>query len=262
MCKTIAISNQKGGVGKTTTSYNFAYSLAEVGKKVLLVDFDPQGSLSLCFGIQQPDNLENTTYQLLSEVITDEEIDTNKYLISNGKLDLIPSNIELSAMENSLVNTISRELILKTALNYFKSNYDYIIIDCSPSLSMLTINALTACDSVLIPMTSQILSAKGLELLLQSIFRVKKFTNPSLSIDGILITMFDSRIKRSREILCDTKETFGSHIKVYETKIPKSVAVDDAHYNNKTMSEYSPKNKVSVAYGDFTSEYLGGSSND
>lgn len=158
-CKIISISNQKGGVGKTTTALNLAYALGEDGKnKVLLIDLDPQSNLTMCFGIDRPEELETTIYDLMMCVIDEKKLpDKNRYILSFNNLDLIPCSIELSAVEMSLVNVMSREVILKMLLENFKEDYDYIIIDCMPALGMLTVNALAACDSVVIPATAQYL---------------------------------------------------------------------------------------------------------
>ena len=176
--KVIAIVNQKGGVGKTTTTLNLGYALSDQGKKVLLIDLDPQGSLSISMGLDDNDELENTIATLMAFEIEDRVLpEKEKYIIHIGELDLIACNIELSAIEVSLVNAMSREMILKCIIQQFKNDYDYIIIDCSPSLGMLTINALAACDSVIIPVTAEFLSAKGLELLLMNIMRTRKKIN-------------------------------------------------------------------------------------
>lgn len=255
--KVIAIANQKGGVGKTTTTMNLGYALAEQGKKVLLIDFDPQSNLTMCMGIDRPEELDTTIYHLMMAVIEEKELPSkDDYIISNGKLDLIPCSIELSAVEVNLVNAMSRELTLKSIIQEVKDDYDYIIIDCMPSLGMLTINALVACNSVLITATPQYLSAKGLELLLKTILKVKRRINPSIEIDGILITMFTERTILSKEIVNLIDEAYGKQIKVFENKIPASVKVGESNLKNKSIIEYQPGHKVAVAYTKFVEEYL------
>lgn len=256
-CKVIAITNQKGGVGKTTTALNLAYSLSEDGKKVMLLDFDPQSNLTMCFGIDRPEELKRTIYDLMMCVIDEKELpDRSEYILSFNNLDLIPCSIELSAVEMSLVNVMSREIILKTLLENFKKDYDFVIIDCMPALGMLTVNALAACDSVLIPATAQYLSAKGLELLLQTIARVKKRINPGITIDGILVTMFSDRTKLTKEILNLINEAYSEQIRIFENKIPMSIKVGEASYRYKSVIEYEPRSKVAMAYRDFGKEYL------
>ena len=235
-CKIIAIANQKGGVGKTTTAVNLGYALAQDRKKVLICDFDPQSNLTMHFGITKPDELKTTIYHLMTSVIEEKELPEQKeYIMSFGDIDILPCSIELSAVEINLVNAMSREITLKSILDGLRENYDYIIIDCMPSLGMLTINALTACDSVLIPATPQYLSAKGLELLLKTIFRVKKRINPSIKIDGILITMFAERTNLSKEILSMIDNTYGDHIRIFRSKIPVSVKVGEAVLNYESI---------------------------
>lgn len=255
--KVIAIVNQKGGIGKTTTALNLGYALSEMGKKVLLIDFDPQSSLTVCFGYDNTDNIQTTIYNLMALSIEEKSLlKMEDYIINIDKLDLIPCNLELSAIEVALVNAMSRELVLKAIVDEIKAAYDYVIIDCSPSLGMLTINALAACDSVLIPVTPQYLSAKGLELLLRNIVRVKKRINPKIEVDGILLTMYTERIKLSKEVLAIIQEAYGEHIHIFKSRIPVSVKVGEANMKSKSTIEYDPKNKVSNAYVEFTKEVL------
>lgn len=263
MAKITSIVNQKGGVGKTTTALNLSYALSQEGKKILLVDFDPQASLSVSLGVNG-DSLSNI-YTLMEAEIKDEETKENYIVKINENVDLIPGTLDLAGIEASLVNVMSREFILKEIIEKIKNKYtyDYIIIDCSPSLGMLTINALTACDSVLIPVTSEYLSVKGLALLINSIQKIKKRINPNIEIDGILITMLNQRTNLSKEILkaLDSsidfiKEKFNLDIQIFDSKIPISVKTGEAILNRKSVIEYEPKNKVSQAYQDFAKEWI------
>lgn len=250
MCKVIAIVNQKGGVGKTTTTLNLGYAMAAAGKRVLDIDIDldPQSSLTVSMGYDDNDNMKNTIATLMARAIEEEKLPRKEeYIISTGSVDLIPCNIELSAIEVSLVNAMSRELILKSIIEEIKNDYDYVIIDCSPSLGMLTINALAACDSVIIPVTAEYLSAKGLELLLKNIIRVKKRINAGITIDGILLTMFVERTNLSKEITEMITEAYGNAINIYRQRIPKSVTVGYSILKNKSVIEYDKSNKVALA---------------
>lgn len=258
MAKKIAMVNQKGGVGKTTTTLNIGYALSQKGKKVLLIDFDPQSSLTVCFGYDDTDEIETSIATLMANAIEDKALpDPEQFIIkANENLDFIGCNLELSAIEVSLVNALSREQILKSIISEIESkrNYDYILIDCSPSLGMLTINALAASDSVIIPVTPQFLSAKGLELLLKNIGRVRKFINPNITVEGILLTMYSDRTKLSKEVESMITDAYGSHIKIFKTKIPTSIRVGEANMNSKAVMEFDPKHKISTAYSDFASE--------
>jgi len=257
MNKVIAVVNQKGGVGKTTTTLNLGYALANQNKRVMLIDLDPQGSLTISLGMDNNDELKNTIANLMALAIEDKQLpEKENYIIQTGKLDLIPCNIELSAIEFSLVNAMSREMILKYIIEEFKSEYDYIIIDCSPSLGMLTVNALAACDSVIIPVTLEYLSAKGLELLLMTIMRTQKRINPDIKIDGILITMYTKRMNLSKVVKQMIEETYGETIHIYESCIPKSIKVGESTLQSQPILEYAKKNKVSLAYKEFAQEVL------
>lgn len=253
----IAVCNQKGGVGKTTTTENFAFTLAEHGKRVLMVDFDAQASLTQTQGIAQPDNLKNTIYNLLSDVINEKEPSESPVIGTGSNLvDLLPANIDLAALETSLVTVMSREHILRAALEPYRAEYDYILIDCQPSLGLLTVNAWTAADEVLIVTTPQIFSSKGLEQLFASIKRIQRYTNPRLKIAGVLMTRFTDKVRINREVMEITQEAYGGTIRIFEAKVPTSVKVDESHYMCVPVVQYDPKGKVAEAYRAFCREYL------
>lgn len=194
MCKIIAIANQKGGVGKTTTTSNLGIGLAKQGKRVLLIDADAQGSLTASLGFTEPDKLEVTLATVMSNIITDEEMEAGYGILKHEEgISLMPGNIELSGLEVSLVNAMSRELVLRSYIEQVRENYDYILIDCMPSLGMITINAFACADSILIPVQAAYLPVKGLEQLIKTIGKVKRQINPKLEIEGILLTMVDNR---------------------------------------------------------------------
>lgn len=256
-CKIIAIANQKGGVGKTTTCANLGVGLAKEGKRVLLIDSDPQGSLSISLGFTEPDKRPYTLSTAMMQAIEDQPITVAEGVLHHEeKVDLLPANIELAGLEVSLINAMSREKILKQCLESLKRDYDYILIDCMPSLGMLTINALAAADSVLVPAQPQFLSAKGLEQLLQTVNKVRRQINRNLRIDGILLTMADSRTNYSKEVSALLRSTYGSKIKVFDTEIPRSIRAAEISAEGKSIYAHDPNGKVAEAYRSLTGEVL------
>lgn len=237
--------------------------LNKKGYKILVIDSDNQYNLTDCFGVENPERLEMTLYDLMEKVIMEEDLPSKEeYIITKEGIDIIPASIKLSEIEIKLVSAMSREYILKTIIDEIKDDYDYILIDSMPSLGLMTLNVLSACDSVLIPATAEYLSAKGLELLLKTIFKIKKRINKKIEFEGILLTMFESRTNLSKDILNMIKDSYGEYIKVFDTVIPRTVKVGEANAKSKSIIEYMPNNKAAIAYNDFTDELLNYSDED
>ena len=255
MCKVLTVANQKGGVAKTTTVLNLATALALMGKRVLAVDADPQSSLTICAGVETPDNLTHTTYSLLNAVLNEDELpEKSEYIVPCKKIDVIPCNISLSAIEANRGHEIGCERALQSVIDPLKELYDYIIIDTSPSLGILTVNAITASDGVLITVTPQLLSAIGLKLLIKTIQKVQKHINPTVKIHGVLMTMCDTRTVLYKEVSDIMDKAYRQSVRIFDTIIPLSTKVGEANMYRQSVLMYDKHSKPSQAYQDFAKE--------
>lgn len=247
--KIISVVNQKGGTAKTTTVLNLGIGLANHGYRVLLIDLDPQGSLTVCLGHDFPDELNNTITDLLEGIKDESPISCETVIRKHEEgVDYIPGNITLSGLEVSLVNTMNRERILQQLLQQIANGYDYILIDCMPSLGMLTLNALVASNEVIVPVQANYLSIKGLEQLFKTIKKVKRQLNHELNIEGILVTMLDCRTTYAKEITERIRKIYGDVVPVFKTEIPRSVRVEETATEGKSIFAYDAKGKVADAY--------------
>ena len=257
MCKVIAVAMQKGGCAKTSVSLNLGIGLARAGKKVLLIDNDPQGNLTASLGYEEPDDMSDTLASVMMKIINEEPIEPGYGILHHQEgIDLMPGNIELSGLEVLLANVMSRENILKEYIDQIKDQYGYIIIDCMPSLGMTTINALVAATSVLIPVPAAYLPVKGLCQLIKTISMVKKRLNKKLKIEGIVLTMVDYRTNYAKDITDMVQKTYGNDIYMFENVIPHSVRAAEASALGVSVYVHDPKGTVAAAYDALTWEVM------
>ena len=254
MADVITIANRKGGVGKTTTTLNLAYSLKELGKKVLVIDLDPQANLTRCFDVENTENIKTIGHLLITEMEEEESYLVEDYTKSYDEIDIIPSSIYLSAVETQMRAETGSEQILSEIVNQVKEHYDYILIDTSPSLNILTINALCASDSVLITADTQLFAIVGIGELLKTVQKIKKRVNASLKVKGILLTMCDNRTNLSKTLTEQVEEMYQKKIKVFQTKIPKTVKVGEAIYSGQSIKNYAKGSSVDIAYDNLAKE--------
>lgn len=257
MSKVICIANQKGGVGKTTTAGSLAFGLYKEGNRVLVIDADPQGSLTASMGFQEPDKLEVTLSTIMEYIIDEKQFPKDFGILRHPEgVALLPSNIELAGIETLLLNILGREKVLSEYVEYVKEDYEYIIIDCAPSLSMMVINALSCADSVVIPMEAAYLSAKGMEELIRTIGRVRRQINPRLEIAGVLFTLVRSNTNYAKQNMEILRETYGQHLNFFKTSIPVSVRAEEIASVGKSIYAYDPTGKVAEAYKALTKEVV------
>jgi len=257
MGKVLVIANRKGGCGKTMTTASLGVGLARQGYKTLIIDADSQHSLSISLGVTEPDKLTITLASVMTEIINEQEIDTEAGIIHHVEgVDIMPSNNSLAGMEIALAPLIGRETVLKQYIDIIKPLYDYVLIDTAPTLDLLTVNALAAADSAIIPVTPKYLDAKGLELLLKSISQIRKAINPNLSISGILLTMVDKRANFTKEIIDEIGKAYGDRIRIFKDNIPHSVRATETSATGNSIFAHDPKGKVAAAYSSLTREVL------
>lgn len=254
-CNVIALINQKGGVGKSTTTVNLGVGLAKQGKKVLLIDADAQANVTMSLGYTRPETLPITLPNIIEDIIDEKPFDAEQCILHSVEgVDLLPSTIELAGYEAEIINAKNRERVLKTFIDKVKMKYDYVLIDCMPSLGMFPINAMAAADSVIIPTQPHFFSAKGLEQLLRSVSKVRRQINPKLRIDGILMTMVMPRTNSSKEVTASIKSAYGQKIKVFDAQIPFAISVVDASAAGKSIFAYDKRGKAAAAYEQFSKE--------
>lgn len=255
--KIISVVSQKGGVTKSTTCINLGVGLARHGKRVLLVDNDPQGSMTISLGFQHPEKIAIKTNDMLSKIILKLPIEPGEGILRNAEgVDLMPSGIELAAMEMNMTDEKERETIMKRYLETVRFMYDFIIIDCMPSLSLLTINALAAADYLLIPTQTQFLSAKGIEQIMDTVQKVRRSINPDLRVAGILLTMVDHNSNFTRDVIAALHESYEGLIRFFYSQIPRSVRAAEASAAGKSIYAYDPKGRVAAAYSGLTREVM------
>ena len=258
MSHVIAVCNQKGGVAKTTTTFSLCIELAKRGKKVLAVDGDQQGSLSLMFGVTQPDELEATLTDLLIYEAEERKYNVDEVLLPTDEgIDLLPANITMSRAESKIFSmNFERDSVLKRVIAHVKDNYDYVLIDCPPSLSIITVNILTAADEVLIPVQPSIFSIAGMKLLLETIIKTKRSFNHDLEVNGIVYSMVQSNTSFSKEVIDAVTESYKDGIYIYETQLPRSITAERAAANLQSSTDYDPKSKLGIAYSKLADEFI------
>ena len=257
MGKTIAVSNFKGGCGKTATAASLGAGLARQGKRVLCIDADAQHSLTVSFGVKEPEKLPVTLSTIMLQIINETDYDPKSGIVHHPDgIDLLPSNSALTGLEIALAGLIGRETVLRQYIGSVSQNYDYIVVDCGPSLDLLTINALAAASSVIIPVVPRFLDAKGLELLLKSVAQIRRQINPALSIGGILLTMVDRRANFTREIIELIEKSYGDKIHIFAEHIPRSVRVSESTAQGVSIFTHDPSGRVAAAFAALTREVL------